>query len=294
MSSDRGAGGEEKTESGVLYLVSTPIGNLGDMTPRAAETLRAVDVVLCEDTRHSRILLKHLSVTTPVESLHEHNEAAKTTALLARLRKGAKMALISDAGTPTISDPGSRLVAAAVEAGIPVSPVPGPSAVIAAMSASGLGEGAFTFLGFLPRKGKERKEKIALVSELKHPSVLYEAAPRVSHTLQDLALQVGLRRALVARELTKHFEEFRRGTVAELAEYYRDREVRGEVVIVVEGGQSESAVDIAGARAAADRARREGKSNRDIVQELTSNFGLSRNEAYGIVHEGTREHDHGA
>jgi 16S rRNA (cytidine1402-2'-O)-methyltransferase len=268
-------------------VVSTPIGNLGDITQRALDTLRTADTILCEDTRHSRTLLSHYGITTPVEALHEHNEAAATPALLRRLAAGARLALISDAGTPTLSDPGGRLIAAAIGAGTRVTPVPGASALLAALSASGLAGGPFTFLGFLDRKGSARRDQVHLLSSLAHPSVIYEASPRVAATLDDLcSAGCGNRQAVVARELTKQYEEFRRGTVAELAEYYRQSPPRGEVVIVVEGrAADEGHRDPDELRSAVAGLRQEGLGSRDVARALVERFGLARNEAYRLAHE---------
>lgn len=272
----------EEGPTGRLLLVSTPIGNLGDMTFRAVETLKQVSLILCEDTRHSRRLLDHFGIATPVAAYHEHNEARETPRIVERLRGGADVALISDAGTPLLSDPGARLVQAAVAAGVAVSPVPGASALLAALVASALDAAIFTFLGFLPRKGRERKERLAQLSTLPHTGVLYEAPMRVAETLADLeGAGCGERRAVVARELTKHFEELRRGTVGELREYYRKTPPRGEVVIVVEG-RAPSAIDEAALRAVARTLRSEGVTARDIVQSLVERHGAPRNLAYRL------------
>jgi 16S rRNA (cytidine1402-2'-O)-methyltransferase len=189
---------------GTLFLVSTPIGNLADLSARAVETLGAVDAVLAEDTRHSRPLLERHGIRTPLVPYHEHNEAKATPALVARLAAGESFALISDAGTPLLSDPGARLVRAAVEAGITVSPVPGASALLAALVGSGIATDRFTFYGFLARKGKERTEALREIVALAHTAVLYEAPGRVGETLAALAeAGAGDREAVVARELTK-------------------------------------------------------------------------------------------
>ncbi|MBW7933157.1 MAG: 16S rRNA (cytidine(1402)-2'-O)-methyltransferase, partial [Gemmatimonadaceae bacterium] len=206
---------------GTLFVVSTPIGNLGDLSGRAVETLRGADAILAEDTRHTRALLSHFDIHTPLESYHEHNEAATTPSLVGRLQLGARLALVSDAGTPLLSDPGARLVQAAVAAGIAVVPVPGASALLAALVGAALPSDRFTFFGFLPRKGSERRAVLGEIAALRHTAVLYEAANRVAQTLADLA-EAGAadRRAVVARELTKQFEEFVRGPVRELAARY--------------------------------------------------------------------------
>ena len=224
--------------AGTLYLVSTPIGNLGDMTHRAVEVLSSAALIIAEDTRHSRRLLDHYKISTPLSSYHEHNEAKETPRLVARLRAGDSIALISDAGTPLISDPGSRLVAAAVDAGVPVVPIPGASSVMAALVGSGLSLEKFTFLGFLPRKGRERAEIIAEVVASPTTVVLFEAANRVAATLGNL-IEAGAseRPAVVARELTKKCEEFRRGTAAALQGHYEARPAKGEITLVISGAE---------------------------------------------------------
>ena len=273
--------------SGQLYLVSTPIGNLDDFSPRAVETLATVALILAEDTRHSRRLLDRYSIHTPTSSYHEHNEARTAPRIVDRLLAGESIALISDAGTPLLSDPGERLVNAAIEAGIRIVPIPGPSALLAALVASGMDATRFTFFGFPPRKGRERASFLDDVARLPHTAVLYEAPGRVAATLDDLAAAgAGERRVTVARELTKQFEELRRGTVAELARYYQDSPPRGEVVIVMAGGgeiRSELDEDALRARAAVLLA--EGKSARDVASTLTAEHGLSRNDAYRLVQE---------
>ena len=279
--------------SGTLYVVSTPIGNLGDLTARASEVLRTVDVVLCEDTRHSRRLLDHVGSQVPAQAYHEHNEARATPGLVARLSAGESMAMVSDAGTPLLSDPGARLVQAALEAGVPVVPVPGASALLAALVASGLDATRFTFHGFLARKGRERKEAIAAVGASPYTSVLYEAPGRVGDTLAELAERCGASRpAAVARELTKQFEEVRRGTLGDLAAYYADAAVRGEVVLVV-GGRPEddgASADPAAVQARARALHDAGATSRDVARALAEEFGLPRNEAYRLAAE-SREAD---
>lgn len=274
----------EEGSPGRLFVVSTPIGNLGDLTHRAVEVLRAVDVVLAEDTRHSRRLLDHYGVRTGMEAHHEHNEARSTASVLARMREGTTFALVTDAGTPLVSDPGARLVRAVVDAGLDVIPVPGPSAVLAALVGAGLPAERFTFFGFLARKGKERSAALGEIASLPHTAVLYEAPGRVADTVAALAGAAGAeRRAVVARELTKQFEEFRRGTLGELAAYYNESPVRGEVVIVVEGRAVES-LDEGALRAHAKSLREQGLSARDIATRLAES-GAPRNLAYRLAHE---------
>ena len=266
------------TGAGTLYVVSTPIGNMGDFSFRAVEVLKAVALVLAEDTRHSRTLLDRYGIATPMASYHEHNEAATTPRLVARLSAGDDLALISDAGTPLVSDPGHRLVRGAVDAGIRVVPVPGASAMLAALVASGLATERFTFFGFLPRKGRERAQALGEIASSPVTAVLYEGPGRVAATLKDLAGQASGREAVVARELTKQFEEVRRGTVESLAAYYGETPPRGEVVILV-GGAVAAPVDESALAREATRLRAAGKSVRDTTAALVE-MGASRNMAY--------------
>ena len=271
--------------AGTLYLVSTPIGNLGDMTHRAVEVLSSAALIIAEDTRHSRRLLDHYKISTPLKSYHEHNEAKETPKLVARLRAGDSVALISDAGTPLISDPGSRLVAAAVEANLPVVPIPGASSVMAAIVGSALHLERFTFVGFLPRKGRERSEMIGDVVASHSTVVMFEAANRVSATLEALAVAgAGDRPAVVARELTKQFEEFKRGSVSELAAAYKEVDPKGEVVLVIAGAEK-STVSESEMSDAARRLRASGDSPRDVMEHLMSGLGAPRNLAYKLAHE---------
>ena len=275
---------------GQLFVVSTPIGNMGDFSFRAVETLRAVSVVLAEDTRHSRHLLERYGIATPLQAYHEHNEARTTPALVARLLAGEHLALISDAGTPLLSDPGARLVQAAAEAGIAVVPVPGASALLASLVASGLDATRFTFFGFPARKGKERAELLRDVVALRHTAVLYEAPSRVAGTLAELAAAgAGARDAVVARELTKQFEDIRRGTVSDLSRYYAEAAPRGEVVLLVAGAPSAEAPDEELLRARAQALRAGGASARDVAAALMAEFQLARNAAYRIAQEAVTE-----
>ena len=224
--------------SGVLYVVATPIGNMADISARARETLAAASAVAAEDTRHSGRLLRELGLERPLVSLHEHNERARTAELIERLRAGESIALVSDAGTPLVSDPGYLLVAAAIEAGITVTPVPGPSAAIAALSAAGLPSDRFCFEGFLPSRAAARRRRLAELAAEPRTLVLYEAPHRIADCLADLAQALRpSRRACVAREITKRFESFYRGSLGELAERAKgDPDLaRGESVVLVEG-----------------------------------------------------------
>lgn len=275
--------------AGTLFLVSTPIGNLGDMSHRAVEVLSSAALVVAEDTRHSRRLLEHYRVSTPLSSYHEHNEAKETPRLIARLRGGDSIALISDAGTPLISDPGSRLVAAALEAEIAVVPIPGASSVMAALVASGLPLERFTFFGFLPRKGRERTDILTEIVESRGTVVLFEAPNRVSATLDALVeAGAGERQAVVARELTKRFEEFKRGSVAKLASVYGKADPKGEVVLVIAGAE-ERVVSERDLNDAAKKLRESGKSPREVMDYLVSGLGAPRNTAYRIAHESEHE-----
>jgi 16S rRNA (cytidine1402-2'-O)-methyltransferase len=226
------------TQAGVLYVVATPIGNMGDISPRAREILAAVGAVAAEDTRHSGLLLRELGLERPLVSLHEHNESVRAVELVVRLRAGESIALVSDAGTPLVSDPGYRLLRAALEAGIVVTPVPGPCAAIAALSAAGLPAERFCFEGFLPSRAIARRRRLDELAAETRTLVIYEAPHRIAACLADLAAACGeSRRACVARELTKHFESFYRGNLGELAaRAQEDADMRrGESVILVEG-----------------------------------------------------------
>ncbi len=270
---------------GVLYIVSTPIGNLGDMSYRAVETLSSAALVVAEDTRHSRRLLDHYEVTTHCSAYHEHNEARESPRLVKRLVAGESIALITDAGTPLLSDPGARLVTAAIEAGISVVPIPGASALLAALVGSGVASEEFTFFGFLSRKGKDRSMAIARIASLAHTAVVYESPLRVGATLTELAeAGAGSRQAVVARELTKKFEEFDRGSVSQLASKYLETPARGEVVLVI-AGAPEIIVDDDTLREITARLRSEGNTARDIVERLISEHGAARNLAYRLAHE---------
>ena len=266
-----------------LYLVATPIGNLGDITTRAIEILRDVQLVVAEDTRHSRTLLSHLGISTPMSAYHEHNEARESPRLVRRILDGASIALISDAGTPLLSDPGARLVAAAIEADVRVIPIPGASALLAAIVAAGLPADRFTFLGFLPRKGGERDALLRGIARSPITVVLYESPQRVAATLADISQAgSGDRPAALARELTKRFEEVRRGTVDSLLAGVEDG-LRGEVVLVI-GGAAERAPTDAEARETVSSMRSEGASSRDIIDRLTDELGVPRNVAYKLAH----------
>jgi 16S rRNA (cytidine1402-2'-O)-methyltransferase len=225
--------GEIKLITGTLYIVATPIGNLEDMTFRAVRILKEADIIAAEDTRHSRRLLTHFGIDGHLTSYFDHNKSLKGEYLLERLRNGANVALVSDAGTPCISDPGYQLVRDAVAAGIAVVPIPGASATVTALSAAGLPTDSFTFAGFLPSKQGKRREKMTQLRDEGRVVVYYEAPHRLPATLADLRELCGDRQIVVARELTKLYEEFVRGSVTEVMASFAGREVKGEIVLLV-------------------------------------------------------------
>lgn len=220
---------------GVLYVVSTPIGNLDDITLRALKILRHVDLIAAEDTRRTRRLLSHFDIHTPLVSYFEHNELKKLDKLLSQMKRGKEVALVSDAGTPGISDPGYRLIQQAIKREIPVIPVPGPSAVVAALSISGLPTDSFCFAGFLPKKGGKRRKLLKKLGEMDGTSILYESPHRLMKTLEDLREVCGDRQIAVTRELTKAFEEAIRGRISEVINTLEGKRVRGELTIVLAG-----------------------------------------------------------
>ena len=277
--------------AGRLFVVSTPIGNMGDFSFRAVEVLKAVQLVLAEDTRHSRALLDRYGIETRTSSYHEHNEAKTAPAFVRRLLDGEDLALISDAGTPLLSDPGQRLVDAAIDAGVQVIAIPGASALLAALVASGLDATRFTYHGFPPRRGRERGSLLDEVASSRVTSVLYEAPSRVSDTLLELAERAPGRAAVVARELTKQFEEVRRGTLESLGAYYKDAAPRGEVVLVVAGAPA-AAMDEAALSERAVELRAKGMSVRDVAAELVKS-GAPRNAAYRIAKDAVTDDGEG-
>ncbi|MEP9351775.1 16S rRNA (cytidine(1402)-2'-O)-methyltransferase [Xanthobacter sp. KR7-225] len=262
-----------------LHVVATPIGNLGDVSVRALETLAGADAIACEDTRITRRLLDRYGIETQLVPYHDHNGASARPKLLARLAQGARIALVSDAGTPLVSDPGYKLVVEALEAGHRVHPIPGASALLAALVAAGLPTDCFLFDGFLPPKGGQRRARIAELARIPASLVLYESGPRLADSLADLAAGLGARPAAVCRELTKAFEEVRRGDLDALAAYYAGREApKGEIVLVV-GPPREAAADDAAVDAALLHALTEG-TVKDAVAEVVSLTGRPKREVY--------------
>jgi 16S rRNA (cytidine1402-2'-O)-methyltransferase len=268
--------------AGTLYLVATPIGNLGDISTRALETLRQVSFVACEDTRHSRVLLDHFGISADTVSLPAFAEGQRAGRILDRLEAGEDCALVTDAGSPAISDPGEKLVAEALERGVKVVPVPGPAALIAALSASGLPTGRFHFLGFLPRKGPERQSMLEEVAPLSATLALYESPRRLAETLVDLKDALGERRAVVARELTKVHEEFVRGPLSALAERYATEEPRGEVVVLVEGRTGEHRWSEEELRRALEEGLGRGEKLKGLSTELAKRAGWPGQDVYRL------------
>lgn len=271
-----------------LYLVSTPIGHLGDLSPRAADTLRSVDRILAEDTRRTRILANHAEARAPLVSLHAHNERARVARILGWLEAGESLALVSDAGTPLVSDPGGRVVAAVAERGFDVVPIPGPSAVLAALVSSGLPTDRFVFLGFPERKGKGRRALLDRVASSEESVVLFESPRRLVALLEALVEACGPeRRVSVARELTKIHEEIRRGTLVEVAAYYRERPPKGEVTLVVAAGEQDALAADREAEAVslAEELIGEGMKPSAAARELANRLRVARNDAYRIVHD---------
>jgi 16S rRNA (cytidine1402-2'-O)-methyltransferase len=272
---------------GTLYVVATPIGNLEDFTVRARRVLSEVDVIACEDTRHARVLLSHYGITTPMRSYHEQNERIRAAELVARLRRGEDVALISDAGTPALSDPGFPLIREAIDAGIAVVAVPGPSAALAALAVAGLPVNRFLFLGFLPRRSGERIRVLEMLRPAPWTLVIYEAPHRVTALLQDLQRVLGDRRIALARELTKRYEEVFRGTVAQALGHLRSHPPRGEFTVVVEGaaGAAAAGANPDDARGTMRELLRAGRSPQDAVAEVMRASGLPRREVYRLLLE---------
>lgn len=273
------------TARGRLVLVGTPVGNLGDLAPRAAQTLAAADVVACEDTRRTRRLLSLTSITARrLVSLHRDNEAGRATELLELLLQGATVALVSDAGMPAVSDPGQHLVDRAVDAGVTVLVVPGPSAVTMALAASGFAAPRWCFEGFLPRKGAPRGERLDGIAAASCPSVIYEAPQRVASTLSELALACGgSRRVAVARELTKLHEEIWRGSLDAACRRAGAVTPRGEHVLVVEGAPAPVPASSEAIVAALAQRLRDGLSRRDAVAAVAAELGIGRRAVYDLA-----------
>ena len=275
--------------AGTLYVVATPLGNLGDLSPRAADTLKHAAVVAAEDTRHTKPLLAHVGSRADLVSFHAHSTERALERLLRLLGGGTDIALVTDAGTPTVSDPGAALVAAARARGIPVVTIPGPTAVAAALAVSGLYADRYLFLGFLPRKGADRRRLLEMIAASEWTVVVFEAPNRVAELLEDLAAACdggADRLASVSREMTKVFEETRAGTLAELAGYYADAPPRGEVTVVVSGtGKPRPAEIPIDPETRARALLAQGMTRKNVAEQIAEETGISRNAAYRLVNE---------
>ncbi len=271
-------------KTGTLYLVGTPIGNLEDISLRALRVLKEAELIACEDTRHTAKLLSHYGIGTPRESHHEHNEASHTSRLLEILRSGRSVALVTDAGMPLVSDPGYLLVSACRREGIPVVPVPGPSAVVTALAASGLPTESYYFGGFLPPRAEARRRRLRELSSMPSTLVLFEAPHRIVASLQDMAEILGPRQACLARELTKIHEEWLCGTLQEILETLRSRaDVKGEITLVIGGG--DAVQEVAGwpesiAAHLAEEMSSTGLPRNEALKSVARQRGISRREAY--------------
>ena len=276
---------DETVVLGQLVLVATPLGNLGDLSRRALELFRTADVIYCEDTRHSRTLFSAHDIPTGgrLQSLHEHNEAAQCALIVERVRSGELVVLISDAGTPGISDPGSRVVAAVANAGLTVSTAPGPSAVIAALTISGLSTERFVMEGFLPRKSSERAVLYRQWEHEERTTVFYESPQRIKSVLAELAQLWPQRRVAVAREITKLHEEVVRGSLEEVASVIASREVLGEIVVVLEGVSFTEVIDDSVILAALSEQIDSGATTRDAVDYVAKVLGVARRDVYQLA-----------
>src|SRR5262245_60458915 len=272
---------------GMLYIVATPIGNLEDITLRALRVLKEVDVIAAEDTRHTQILLSHHAIHTPLTSYHEHNEKTKAQDLVARLARGQNIALVSDAGTPAISDPGFRLVVQAVRAGVRIIPIPGASALTAVLSATGLPTDRFVFEGFLPAKKKQRRERLQILRDEIRTLIFYEAPHRLRDTLEDIHELLGNREAVLAREVSKIHEEFLRGPISELVRALGG-DVRGEVTLIISGSAGESRVNEDLLKAEIRELKRKGLRVKEIAEVLGEKFGYPKKDIYRLALHGEK------
>jgi len=269
--------------SGSLYIVPTPIGNLEDITFRAVRVLKEVDLIAAEDTRHTQVLLNHYDIRTSVTSYHEHNERGKARELVEQLRQGRSIALLSDAGTPMISDPGYRLVVEAIRAGVQVIPLPGPSAVTAALSAAGLPTDRFGFEGFLPAKKSERRSALEALKKDTKTLVFYEAPHRLKETLADMAEIFGDREVAIGREISKVHEEFLRGALREILATIEQQTVRGEITLVVQGATSGAPVSEEGVISEIRQLAENGMRVKEISELVGAHHGISKREVYRLA-----------
>jgi 16S rRNA (cytidine1402-2'-O)-methyltransferase len=269
----------------MLYVIATPIGNLEDITLRALRLLGEVDLIACEDTRHTRKLLTHYQIITPTISYHEHNERERATELITRMKNGAKVALVTDAGTPLVSDPGFHLLSEAIQQGITIVPIPGATAFVTALMAAGLPSAEFLFIGFLPAKATARRSKLRELASLQTLLIFYEAPHRLIATLEAILEELGNRRCVVARELTKLHEEFLRGTMAEVLKELRGRDIKGEFVLLIAPlDETEKCASLTTsvsiADAVAELMRTEGLDSRQALKQVARQRGISKSEAY--------------
>jgi 16S rRNA (cytidine1402-2'-O)-methyltransferase len=268
---------------GILYIVPTPIGNLEDITLRALRVLKEVELIAAEDTRHTQHLLAHFGIKTALTSYHDHNERGKARTLVQRLKSGASIALVSDAGTPAISDPGYRIVVDAIQAGIQVVPLPGASALTTALSASGLPTDGFLFEGFLPAKAQVRKAKLQSLRGEVATLVFYEAPHRLLDSLAEMVKIFGEREIAVARELTKVHEEFLRGKLSEVMGVLADRDIKGEIVIMVRGASGEAQVSDEELHGTIRQLAGNGMGVKEIAELLGERYGLAKKEVYKLA-----------
>ncbi|MGZ8444452.1 MAG: 16S rRNA (cytidine(1402)-2'-O)-methyltransferase [Candidatus Binatia bacterium] len=268
---------------GILYIVPTPIGNLEDITLRALRVLKEVELIAAEDTRHTQHLLAHFGIKTALTSYHDHNERGKARTLVQRLKSGASIALVSDAGTPAISDPGYRIVVDAIQAGIQVVPLPGASALTTALSASGLPTERFLFEGFLPAKAQERKAKLQSLRGEVATLVFYEAPHRLLDSLAEMVKIFDDREIAVARELTKVHEEFLRGKLSEVIGALADRDIKGEIVIMVRGTSGETQVSDEELHGTIRQLAGNGMGVKEIAELLGERYGLAKKEVYKLA-----------
>ena len=294
---NRTAGKEQEvtTVSGTLYLCATPIGNLQDMTPRVVETLRAVDLIAAEDTRNSIRLLTHFEIRTPMTSYHEYNKVEKARQLVGQLQTGQNIALITDAGTPAISDPGEVLVSMCHENNVPVTSLPGPAACITALTLSGLPTRRFCFEGFLPAEKKEKKQILEELSGESRTMILYEAPHHLVRTLEELYEALGERRITLCRELTKKFETVMPTTLEGALEYYKSQEPRGEYVLVIEGKSREekrqeeiSSWESLSIEEHVARYEGQGMDGKSAMKQVARDRGVSKREIYAYLHREER------
>lgn len=277
---------------GTLYIVATPIGNLEDITLRALRVLKDVDLIAAEDTRHTRILLDHHGIHASVTSYHEHNERAKAQELVRQLEKGVNIALVSDAGTPAISDPGYRLILTAITAGARVVPIPGASALTAVLSACGLPTDGFVFEGFLPAKQQQRRSRLQTLCREIKTLIFYEAPHRLCECLGDIGEILGDREMTLAREVTKVHEEFLRGPVSQILQQIADRQIKGEVTLVVRGWDQQTAVSLQEVKQEAHELLAQGMRVKEIAEVLGEKYGYAKKEIYRIAVEQKKSINH--